>query len=308
MLYLISGNNEYQVSQETKQLISKHPDYQVEYISGNNITDPGAIFQSYHTEDLFGSKRFIIIQNFLTENKSTERKKELAILLEKDKRPEENILVFQEYGTPTKNIKLTKYLIKSAENILCEELKGVSLQKWIIEYVEKQDGTITKEAAKELISKQGNSQLLLKHSLDTLLCYDPSNISIENINLLTPNSYEDHVFQMIGYLLQKNITKYVQTVSDLKHLQTSEFQIIGALQYKLRNLMTMKLMKEDNIPQSMWAKQGSIPPFEINMNQKLVEQTSISDLKELYQKIIDIEYSLKSSERDGYTELSNLII
>lgn len=303
MIIFLYGPDSYRSQAKLLDLINKFKEKRdsqgtsIQKIEGEELTSHDfrkAVFST----GLFAKKRMIIIKNLLAENKDQELLEEIIKLL-KNKKDEDNVIIFYESVEPLKN-KLNKKAFellkkeKYAEQF--EPLDERYLKKWINEQVEKSNGSISDSAIAMLIDFFGNNLWSLKNEIEKNLAYGQGKITPEIVKLLGEKEQEENIFALIDALVAKN-KKTAFTLLN-KELAKGTFfsQIIGSLAYQFRIMLQVKTSKNSNFYQL--AKDLGAHPFSVKKAASQVKNYSLEELKKIYQEILNIDLQLKTSSRD----------
>jgi len=289
MILFFHGEEIYQSSRSVTQLKKKFLEKNttggglVEF-DCDLVCDIDKIILSFGEQNLFASKKLIIIENFFA-NTLAPQQKDVIKRLESDI---QDVVVFFEKGKVKKNAVLYKWLNKNAQTVRENKpLEGSALEKWIIVEVQRGDKIIDSEAVKELILFVGNDLWQLSQEIEKLICYVTSDeIVVRDIHNIVHGRVNADMFQMIEAISSND--KSAALILLKKQLASGDdpFHIFSMYAYQVRTLLKVGGMLQDNISdKNVIAKTLKLHPF--------VVQKSINMLQRLsYEKIVNMHKSI----------------
>lgn len=304
MPYLFYGENTFLINKKVREWVLKFSENQfgdlnLSYLEGSNFT-----FEDYSkaisSMPFLGTKRLIIIKNFLLTSKDETLKKYISLSFSKI--PETSIVLFIEQGMPDMRTSLFKALNKPK---FSEKLSFISPDKlgpWIENCVKEENIDINSEAKTKLQVFIGSNLWRLENEIKKLALFAKS----QNRNIILPDDVEKmvraendpNVFQFIDAVAQKNSKIALSVLKKLIDSGEDDFYIFSMIVYQFRNLFSIfELSKEGLTPQNI-AKEAKIHPFVVSKNKNLLRYYDRDKFKKLYSSLFEADKQIKSGLLD----------
>ncbi|TES97649.1 DNA polymerase III subunit delta [Patescibacteria group bacterium] len=247
------------------------------------------------TVPFLGGKRLVVIKNLLLENKD---KKILAGIEKRfESIPQETVVVFYERGVPDKRLKLFKELRKKAETEEFILPQGYDLNSWIEQEVKKQGGSIQRVALNKLAVFVGNDLWQLHNEIKKLLAYaDGEEIKSEDIELLVQAKVDENIFRLTDAFGRKNRKQTLEILGEFLGLGFKSEYLVGMLAGHLRNLIQIKELSEKGFPLNQIQQETKIHPYAIKKSLEQIKFFTLGNLKELYQKLFELDEKIKRGQ------------
>ena len=299
MIYFIYGEDSYRSKQKLKEVIEG---YKKVHKSGLNLICFDATEKEFDdfTENLrsnsiFNEKKLIILKNVFSNIKFQEK------LLENIKKinGSKDIIVIYEPSKVDQRIKLFKSLKNSVK---CQEfslLTGLLLKKWAIQEFNKYKTKISPYVIDVFLSYVGNDLWKMENEIKKISHFkNGQEVKIEDIELQVKSKTENDIFKTIEALASKDkkqAIKYLQ-----KHLEVGDniLYIFSMIAYQFRNLMILKQLQDKNFSYDIIVKKSGLHPFVVKKSIYMTNKFSIEQLKEIYKKILKIDFEIKTGKID----------
>lgn len=301
MHYLFYGEDTFSISEKVKKLIEKfsaiHSDLNVFHLDGVNMTLENFL-ETTLTLPFLGTKKLIIINNFLIENKSNELKKEVANNL--DKIPKISTVVFVERGVPDMRSSLFKKLNQPKMAQKFDFSSPIRLGSWIEEEVAKEGGAILPEAKIKLQVFVGPDLWRLKNEIRKLVLYKKSRnskgeaITPEDVEKMVAAENNSTIFNFIDALAQKDPKKALSILDGLIQSGEEEFYIFTMIIYQFRNLLLVSELLNENVALGNIASEAKLHPFVVRKNKEILRHYDPKKLIAIYQELQRFDYKIKS--------------
>ena len=301
MITSICGNNAYAINSGLSDLknnfIKKYGAINLEQYDGEEDSYEQVI-DSVTNTSLFSDKKLVVIEN-------VDKNKELTDNIEDFlSRSEESDLVLVMRNID-KRSKLYK-LIKAKTDFLEFNIDNhISLDKWVTNEVKNRGGSIDQQSTRLLIDKTGNDQIKLNNEIDKLLAYQPI-ITQSNIELLTVNSPQSTVFQLLDSAFSGDYSKTLAIYEEQRAQKVEPIAILGMIIWQLHIFAIIKF--SDNKTPSDIAKQAKLNPYVVDKSRHVLRRINKSYLKKLINKVAELDVSLKSESIDSDNVLKNLLL
>jgi len=304
MIFFLYGGDTYRSTQKLNQIKQR-------YISSLGDVNLTVMEDDFDLPQMTGEilampflseKRLIVIKNFVKKAKKEVGEGLIKIL---DQMPESSVLVFWEEGDPDKRLNITKRLLKEK----CQPfnlLLGAELSQWIKKEVSELSGTIENEAANLLCAFVGNNLWQLNQEIQKLANFDKK-ITIENIKLLVNAKVNANIFEFSDAIGAQNPKKAVQSLHALLDSGEPEAYILIMITRQIRNILLVKELKESGKHQTEIAKELGIHPFVVSKTLPQCNNFTFSDLKEIYQALLECDIAIKTGQIGGVLALDLLV-
>ena len=178
--------------------------------------------------------------------------------------------------------------------------KGSAFIRWL---VERSEGRIEQDAAQLLSHYVEEEPLLAEQELNKLLSYvnDERPISVEDVERLTPSHGHMDIFAVVDKLGDaRGILPRLQQL--LEDQDPAYVFLMLVRQFRLMILARRAIeIGEDPI------KSMKVPPFVVKKVSAQSRQFTSSELKRIYQRLLDLDVSVKRGEADLSLDLLPLI-
>ena len=168
------------------------------------------------------------------------------------------------------------------------------LQKWIVEYADKQGSKISNNDAQYLIERLGSNQMLLANELDKLVLYS-STIDREVINLLTEPSLQSSTFELLEAVFAKKPKKAIDLYKEQRLQKVEPQVIIGLITWQLHALAVV--VSAGNRTSNEIASKTKLKPYTINKTKAIARGMNLGMVADLINKLTEID---KKSKTQNY--------
>lgn len=311
MIIFIHGQNTFLTDRKLNELKEK---YRQKHKSGLNVfifNSENFIFGSFKDSieavSMFSEKKLIVLRNVLTESKETVRIFEYL----KEKKIKTNgdvVLIITEEKIPEKENDDFLWLLK--EPSVVQESKvftGVKLKKWIENEVARYDAKINEGAATFVAFHCKDDMRRISNELAKLALYE-KNISEKEVEMLVSKNTESDIFKAIECLAEKNKKGAVDIFYKQMAAGNNAQYIISMINFQFRNLIKVKDLAEKGKPPLQIAKAAKMHPFVVQKTLKHISKYQIRELKEIYQKILELDLKIKTTSIDPAFALDNFVL
>lgn len=160
-------------------------------------------------------------------------------------------------------------------------------------------GVFSPEAAQELARAIGNDTLIASLEIDKLLNYVDYQrpVTAEDVRLLTPDISPTSVFDMVDAVGERNISKAAQLLHRLLETEMP-IPLFGMIIRQFRLLILAREVLDQGGRKQRIEQTLKVHPF---VAEKLEKQTALFDmsqLKEIYQRLLTTDEYMKTGEMD----------
>lgn len=204
-----------------------------------------------------------------------------------------------------KRLSYYKFLKKNTDFREFPVLDRASVAKWLVSQAKERGGSLSLPDATYLIERVGSGQQMLDHEIEKLLIYD-SIITRETILLLTEQTPQSTIFELIEAVFSGNVKKAFSLYAEQRQLKTEPQQIIAMLAWQLHIIALIKTAGSrsgDTI-----AAESKLNPFVVRKSAGIARRVSLSELKQLVAELLDIDVRLKRQGIDADEALQNYLL
>ncbi len=302
MIYTMTGPNSFALQQALQKhietFVNLHGDFGLERLDASQLTSD-VLLESMLAMPFLAGKRLLIISDPGGNKLFTEK---FPLILE-SLSDDTNIIFVQ--PTFDKRSSIYKFLKKNSDFLEFEELNEPALFRWISEYVEMHNGTISSADTRFLVSRIGSSQRTLQSELDKLLSYQ-SAISKEAIELLTVPTVQSSIFDLIDSAFAGRTTQTLDIYREQRMQKIEPLYIVAMITWQLHVIAIVKAgqgKSADTI-----ARSAKINPYTVRKSSMLAQKMSMTQIKSLVSRTRDLERRLKRESIDSDEALLELLM
>lgn len=300
MPYMFYGDNTFLINKKVGQWTEKFSksqfgDLNITCLDGSNLTY-GDYSRAISSLPFFGTKRLIIIKNFLLTGKDDSLRKEILGSLKNI--PETSIVLFIEYGLPDMRTALFKSLNKPKLSQKLIALSNDKLSYWVEDEVKKLSMEIDREAKTKLQVFVGADLWRMENEIKKIALFAKSQnrniILAEDIEELVKANNSSNVFQFIDAIAQKNSKRALLAMKNLIDAGEDEFYIFSMIVYQFRNLFSIFELNSKGLTQSNIAKEAKLHPFIVSKSRELLRYYDRTKFKKIYLNLFHIDKRMKA--------------
>ena len=314
MLIFLYGQDTYRSRQKLNEIINHYKKIHksglnLKYFDGKNLS-----FQDFKDEirsvSMFAEKKLAVLKNtFLNKNF-----KENFLRDSKEFAESKNIVLFYEEEEFSGD-KLFKFLKKYAKSQEFKPLQSQKLKNWVKKGFDDYGIEIREEALEKLINFVGSDLWQMANEIKKLVSYklkcpNPE-ISQRDIELLVKPKIENDIFKTIDAIASKNKKQALDLIH--KHLEKGDtpLYLLSMINFQFRNLL---IVKSQELRRKFYAGDVRVLTEKLKMHpyviQKSTQQTrkfNFEELKKIYQKIFQVDLSIKTGKVEPETALDLFI-
>lgn len=314
MIFFLYGQDTYRSHQKLNEIIESYrkvhkSGLNLRFIEGENLNFED-IKNETQTISMFDEKKLIIFKNALSVLKDHDN----ALNFFKKLNDSKDIIVVYEEKEADKRLSLVKFLGKEGRVQEFEPLEGQKLRNWAKNQIESCGGNIDSSALETLINYVGSDLWWMKNEIEKLVNYrSGKKIEAADIDLLVKPKIEPEIFKTIDAIaFNKNL--WIGKKQALKllheHLEKGDhpLYLLSMINYQFRNLLIIKDLIEKNLPYYSILKTTKMHPFVVRKTYEQANKFTFQELKKIYQKIFQIDLSIKTGKINPTAALDFLIV
>lgn len=309
MIYFLYGPDSYRSKQKLEDIVKS---YKKVHKSGLNLVYVDAkekdfkdFYSNFQIISMFDEKKLIVLKNifnnsdfqedFIKSIKALEEKKDIIVIFEEDACDQRK--------------KFFKELQKHAKCQQFNFLQPATLRKWALCEIEDNKAKINQDALDLLLLSAGNDLWQLSNEIKKLSDYKKDSIiEKKDVDLLVRPNIENDIFKTINALASKDKQGALRLLK--KHLDNGDnvLYLLSMIAFQFKNLLIIKqLIEKRNQYYEVVTKSG-LHPFVVKKSYYLCDQFSLEKLKEIYNKIFQIDLDIKTGKIEGETALELLAV
>lgn len=184
--------------------------------------------------------------------------------------------------------------IQEISQLSMEEFASVAIQ-----YFEKNNVKITKEALDELVFRCGND--LAKFKMEaTKLCLYSNSIIIDDVNALVSIKPEQNAFAIAENLIKGNVEKALKIYYDLKLLKEEPVRLIALMASQFRIITRVGFLQNEGETKEGIAKEMAIHPYRVQLALTNLKFLPLSKALIVLDALYDLDYKIKSGQIEPY--------
>ncbi len=309
MIIFLYGPDTYRSRRKLNEIIEQ---YKKIHKSGLNLRcfDGESLdFQDFKDEiqsvSMFAEKKLIILRNTIKNEKGF--KDSFLAEIKRFVNSDDAILFYEEKEMP-KGDSLAKILKKAGKSQEFKLLEGQQLKNWVRKEFAGYRAEINSGAVEKLIDSVGNDLWQLSNEIKKLVDYkNKKKIETNDIELLVKPKIETDIFKTIDSLASKNKKQALELIH--RHLQKGEhpLYLLSMINFQFRNLLTIKNLSEKYQSPYALSKITHLHPYLVKKNYTQAQKFSLGELKKIYQKIFEVDLSVKTGRLGPEAALDLLI-
>lgn len=300
MIYFLYGPDNFRSKEKLKEIITGYKQVNKSGLNlvyfdckENNFNDLQDIFK---VSGMFAEKKLIVLKNlFINKNfqeqiinnlKNLESLNDIIIIFEEDK-VDERLKVFKELS---KKVKCQEFDI----------LSGINLKKWLEKELDKNNIKMESVAQNLILNFVGNDLWQLHNEIIKLSNFKSNQvINSDDIKLFIKPKIDNNIFQTIEALSQKNKKLSIDLIR--KHIELGDhpLYLLSMIIYQFKTLLILKDLIDKKTPHNLIAKKSGLAPFTVQKNLYLCNKFSFEELKNIYQKLFEIDLNIKTGKIDN---------
>ncbi|QZN93750.1 DNA polymerase III subunit delta [Limosilactobacillus panis] len=308
MVYLVLGTQQVLLDEAVRQFIKLVPPEQRVMNVGRydmETTPIATALDDAMAAPFFGKRRLVLVNKpfFLTNERGKGKiDHDIPGLLAYLQHPEPSTtLVFlAPYEKLDGRKKIVKELKKSAVVVDAAPLDERKARQQIVRELKAAGFSIGQAAMDELVQRTNADYGLMKANVEKLkiLAYQEKHIDSAMVQNLVPQSLDENVFDLVTAVLRHDQPRSLSLYQQLLAGQQQPLQINAVLVSQFRLLIQLKVLAHRGLSQGSMASQLNVHPYRVKLGLRTVRQFSMTALENAYLGLINIERSLKTTQRD----------
>jgi len=296
MVIFLYGEDSYRSRQKLNEIIAQHKKIHKSGINLRHLNGENSDFEDFKDEirqvSMFDEKKLLVITGIF----SNQNFKEKLQKNQKEIRDSKDIILFYEERA-LKDEKFLEFLKGISDFQEFKPLTGENLKKWLRKELAFYKTDITSEAEALLLNFIGSDIWQLSNEIKKLINFSSDKkIMPEDVKLLVKPNIENDIFKTIDAIAQKNKKQAIYLTHKHLEMGDSPSYLLSMINFQFRNLLIIKDLIEKNQPYSAILKISKLHPFVVRKTYQEANKFTLSELKKIYQKIFQVDLSLKTGK------------
>ncbi len=310
MVLFLYGPDTFRSKKKLQEIVNR---YCLKYKSGLNLAKIEASSEGFEqlkerieTTSMFKEKKLIIFKNVFSTPAYLQEKVE-KYLIEKNIFKDENlILIFFQEGEIQKPNELFKLLFE--RSFKKQEFKELPIWKLKIFIRKYWNCKIDNRAIEKLILSCGNNLWEIESELEKIIAFKKGEkITDKDIENLSPQNIQTNIFKTLDLISQKNKKRALKLLFNHLEKGENEIKLLSMMIFQFRNILKIKNLIDQKKSLLQIQKLSGLHPFLIKKISPIVQNFSIEELKKIYQKLLELDFKIKSGRVDAKTGIEMFI-
>lgn len=267
---------------------------------------------------LLAEKRMIIIEN-LFQNKGQNIFDQVLEYF-KNKKNDDNIVIFwdrlgAEDKLPKTKSSLFKFLNKQKFTGVFKLLSNTEATNWARKEIEMRGGKISAQAAIALTGLLGSDLWQMNNEIDKLINYkagqklqlseDDKGVIIEkeDVEKLVRGSFDEKIFALTDAISNKNKALATKLLEEQIEAGLTDIYLLNMIIRQFKILLQIRQALDSGLSSRKITSLLKIHPFIVQKGMGQVRNFSLPVLKDIFKKLVEIDYLMKS----GQTEIKPML-
>lgn len=297
MIKILEGENTFLSKKKLDSLIQGLP---CKTINADS-TKISTVFNEYETQDMFNSKKVIVIKRLLSNKDHKEfvegfkEKKDVDLIIWEDKKIPKNTKyykTFQKIGTIESFSKFNKR----------------SFLTWALAYLKDQNVNLEKDLIQELAERTNYDPYVFTNEITKLKLTEKESLDKQDLQNNTEDLYNNSIWEFIDSINRKNNKKEcTRILLNLFKNRLDPHYLMVMIARNIKQILLINKMLEQEKSDSEIISNLKIPPFTLPKLKNIAQNTQQDKLLRIYEKIYNLNYETKVGNIDPELGLILLI-
>jgi DNA polymerase-3 subunit delta len=179
--------------------------------------------------------------------------------------------------------------------------------RFVQDTVKKNGASISGRTSEEIVNAVGCDYYSLENEANKLVAYSGfDEITHKHVEECVSGSLEYNVFEIHGYLIKKQSEKAKKLLEEILQSERPE-GLVGLIARKIRDMYKVRAMIDAGHKPEKFISQLGMKSFAVEMAIKECRQFTREELKNALLKLADLDYGIKSGEKDALLALTETI-
>lgn len=267
-----------------------------------------AVIDAASTGSLFAARRIVAVTG--AENLSAPvGSPELEMLRKYLEDPSPQVVLVFVAQSVKRNQQPFKALVKKAEVVECEPLRGPALHGWIAARLRERGFAAAPGVAERVEELLGRDLRTIRNSVEKVMlyCAERKRVEIADLHAVLGVLREHTVWELTDALARRDAGASLTLLSRLLDEAKAPEMIIGALRFQYRQLLILKDLMQRGAPQRQLAERAGIK-FRFDRAAAQAKAFRLAELHDIYKSLFDLENSIKSAAVEARWLFERLVL
>jgi len=304
MIIFLYGEDTYRSRRKLEEIIAHYKEIHKSGLNLRYFDGKGVDFQDVKSElqtvSMFKEKKLLI----LTDAFSNQGLKDGFLKDSKQLVKSDNVVLFYEEKGSFVQDPFFTFLKKHAQFQEFEPLTGLKVKSWLKNEFAKNKTKIDPMALDMMVNFAGNDLWQLANDVQKLVAFKKNReIEIKDVRLFVKPKLENDIFKTIDAIALKNKKQALTLLH--KHIEKgdSPLYLLSMINFQFRNILGVK----DLVERGEALSRSGLKPFLARKSYEQAGKFTYEELKKIYQKIFQVDHSIKTGKLDPQAALDLLI-
>ncbi len=305
-LYLFYGPESFLMENKLDSIKSRLIPKDFETLAYVKFEGKEAKFDEFEDECAFlpfgAEKKLLLVKNtnWLSNSKSAEFKRLKEIC---EDIPEYLFIVIIENDFDKKKEKNIDFIEKNGEIVLFEMLSVTALTSWVDKIFSENGKIVSQSDISYIINACSQSMGRIYSEVNKLIVFSGENEKIlrDDIEALVAKTSEYRIYELFDEIIEVRADRALEKLETLLASGEKPTSIIAGISGKLYELLTVKLLNSDRVPNKEISSYFDFPRPDFVINKMITQSKRYGEkyLKRMIRKAIDFDKRIKSGKISG---------
>jgi len=304
MIIFLYGEDTYRSRQKLQEIVDHYKEIHksglnLKYFEGESVAVQD-VKNELRTVSMFKEKKLLVVMGAINNQEFKEGfLKEMAGFKNSD-----NVILIYEEKTGNIRDSFITSLKKNAQSQEFESLTLPQVREWLKKQFEKNKTKIEPLALETMVRISGNDLWQLANDVQKLVAFKGGKeVSVKDIKLFVRPKIETDIFKTIDAISLRDKKQALNLLH--RHIEKgdSPLYLLSMITFQFRNILGVKDLIERGVPLS----RSGLKPFLARKSYEQAQKFKYDELKKIYQKIFQVDYSIKTGKIDPQAALDVLI-
>jgi DNA polymerase-3 subunit delta len=305
MIIFLYGEDSYRLIKERESIVQKYKakhgsGFNFFKIDGANTMALSQVTEAVKSVSLFDEVKLILVSNIFSNQETAEGIQELLL---KYKIPDDSkiVLLATHVGTNSAAKPKELFTILTDKKHLVRDfssLEGSRLEAWVKKEAMERGVSLPGSAMHKFIATAGADSWSRINNLEKLANYARGPITPVMVDLLIKTETEPNVFEFIDALGSGRKAQAFALLSTELAFGRDPYYLLTMVMYQARNMLMVKDCVDRNMSSNQIAQKTNLHPFVIKKMMSATNRISLTQIKQLYEEVLDLEQGTKQGRRD----------
>lgn len=311
MLYLLTGANEFAISQQLATMQAVLPDairdLNCVQLDGRKLK-LDELARACEAQPFLADRRIVIVHEALKHSKAGKERDALKAYLASV--PAHCDLIFVEPGEVDKRNAVYTFLRSHAEIHTYEPLQGAELVRWVQACATNQQARLEQAAASRLIDLAGSDSRTLATEIERLATYAGrgGQITTAMIDATVADAQEQNLFAFLDDLSRRHAPAALQGLRALLADGQAPTYLLYMLMRQVRILLLVGELQQQRLRPEQIASQLKLKPFVVKKAAGQVRAFEVAELRHFHDRLLTIDHASKTGQAQAEVALELLVL